>query len=145
MVICIVAMIVFAVLGIFSVGYRKLAKEAFQCTFTMVTLRPCKTNLDQRIRAKLTSKMMGVPKIAKLFYKYFSVFSWIFVILFFASLGYSLYSIYNLVVHGTCTPGSDDCPFAANTTTCSEDTCASPAYLACGGNTTCQMEVCGIK
>lgn len=145
MVICIIAMVVFAIMGIFSAAYRKLAKEAFECTFRMITFRPCKTKLDERIRARLTSKLMKTPKIAKFLYKNFNVLSWSFVIIFFASLGYSSYSIYNLIVHGTCSPGSSNCPFATNTPACSADTCSSPAYLACKGNITCQKEVCGIK
>jgi hypothetical protein len=146
MVICIIAFIVFAILGIGSVKYRRLAKEAFQCTFTMITLRPCKTNLDERIRGRLTSLLMKTPYIAKFFYKNFKILSWIFVILFFASLGYSSYSVYNLVAHGTCdTNNPDNCPFSTATPLCDKDTCSSPAYLACKGNLTCQKEVCGIK
>jgi hypothetical protein len=144
MVICIIALVVFSLMGIFSVGYRRLAKEAFDCTFRSITFRPCKTNLDQRIRAKLTAKLMNTPKIAKFIYKNFKILSWIFVLIFFASLGYSAYGIYNLIVHGTCSPGSDSCPFASHPE-CSVDTCASPEYLACKGNVTCQKEVCGIK
>jgi hypothetical protein len=154
MVICIVALVVFSIMGIFSLTYRKLAKEAFECTFRMVTFRPCKSKLDERIRAKIISKLMRIPSLAKFVYKYFTTLSWIFVIIFFASLGYSAYGVYNLIVHGTCTPGSDNCPFAvANTTDCgckdvcqcSKDTCSSPGYIACKGNCTCQIEVCSKK
>jgi hypothetical protein len=94
---------------------------------------------------------MRIPALVRFVYKYFTALSWIFVIVFFASLGYSVYGVYNLIVHGTCTPGSDDCPFAANVTDCgcvgicqcSKDTCSSPEYTACKGNCTCQIEVCG--
>jgi hypothetical protein len=153
MVICIVALVVFSIMGIFSIGYRKLAKEAFDCTFRMITFRPCRSTLDERIRARLTSKLMKTPPLAKFIYKNFKTLSWMFVIIFFASLGYSSHGIYNLIVHGTCTPGSDNCPFATDDPVCGceeichcgEDNCTSPDYKACKGNCTCQKEVCGIK
>jgi hypothetical protein len=106
MVICIVALVVFSILGIFSARYRKLSKEAFSCVFSMMTFRPCKTNLDQRIKSKVTAKLIKrAPAVARFFYKNFRLISVIFTISFFASLIYSAYGIYNLVVFGSCTPG----------------------------------------
>ena len=109
MVICIIALAVFSILGIWSAKYRRLAKEAFDCTFRMITLRPCVTKLDERIKSKVTSKLMRFPKLAKAFYKNFKIFSWIFVVAFFASMAYTAYSIYNLIVYGTCDPSSKTC------------------------------------
>lgn len=107
MVICIVALIVFSILGIFSIRWRKLAKEAFTCVGRMLTFRPCKTKLDQRIRSKVTSKLMRrTPSLARLFYRHFKIISWIFTIAFFASMIYSFYGIYNLAAYGTCQPGA---------------------------------------
>src|SRR4030043_1357892 len=142
MVICIVALVVFSILGIGSLRYRRLAKEAFDCTFRMITFRPCKTKLDERIRARLTAKLMKTPKVAKFLYKNFNILSWIFVIMFFASLGYSAYGVYNLAAHGTCDPNSDNCPFATKAPVCGCEglckcglaTCISPDYIACKGN-----------
>jgi len=105
MVICIIALVVFSVLGIWSARYRNLAKEAFDCTFRMITLRPCVTKLDERIKSKVTAKLIRFPTIAKAFYKNFKIFSWIFVIAFFASMAYSVYGIYNLYFYGSCQPG----------------------------------------
>ena len=45
-------------------------------------------------------------KLAKITYKYFTVFSWIFTITLFASMIYTVYGIYNLVVYGSCDPSS---------------------------------------
>jgi len=105
MVICIIALIVFSVLGIFSMRWRKLAKEAFDCVF-----RPCVTKLDQRIKSKLTAKLMKrTPALARFTYKNFKVLSWIFTIAFFASLFYSAYGIFNLITYGSCEPGSPTC------------------------------------
>jgi hypothetical protein len=106
MVICIVALAVFSILGIFSATYRKLAKEAFSCVGRMLIFRPCKTNLEQRIKSKIAIKLMKIPPLARFFYKYFKVLSWIFTISFFVSMAYSAYGIYNLIVYGSCQPGS---------------------------------------
>jgi thiol-disulfide isomerase/thioredoxin len=107
MVLCIIAMIIFGIMGIFSAKYRELAKESFECVFKTVQLKPCDSKLDQRIKSRLTAKLVNYsPWLAKQVYKYFEVLSWIFTIIFFASLAYSLYSIYNLIVLGTCEPGS---------------------------------------
>ena len=106
MILCLVAMIVFGVLGIFSAKYRTLAKEAFSCFFKTIQLKPCDSKLDQKIKSKLTAKIMKYsPPLAKFTYRNFVVLSWIFTLLFFASTAYSAYSVYNLVVYGSCNPG----------------------------------------
>jgi thiol-disulfide isomerase/thioredoxin len=46
------------------------------------------------------------PLLAKFTYKNFVVLSWVFTLLFFSSMAYSAYSVYNLVVYGSCSPGS---------------------------------------
>lgn len=106
MVVCIVALAVFAVLGIFSARYRKLAKDAFSCVKNMLLFQPCTTKLDEKIKSKVTSKLMRLPTLARFFYKNFKIISWIFTIAFFVSMAYSAYGIYNLVVYGSCEPGS---------------------------------------
>jgi thiol-disulfide isomerase/thioredoxin len=106
-ILCVVAMVVFGVMGIFSAKYRALAKEAFSCFFKTVQLKPCDTKLDQRIKSKLIASLMKFsPPIARFTYKNFVVLSWLFTITFFASTAYSAYSVYNLVVYGSCSPGS---------------------------------------
>jgi hypothetical protein len=109
MVLCLVALVVFSFLSIFSAKYRRLARDAFDCVFRMITLRPCKVKLQEKIKLKLTSKFMKTPRIARIFYKHFKILSWIFTIAFFASLIYSGYSIYNLLLYGSCDPSSDVC------------------------------------
>lgn len=153
MVICIIALVVLGFLSIFSAGYRPLAKEAFQCVFRLVTLRPCVTKLDERIRAKLTAKLIKIPKLARFVYKNFTALSLIFTVTFFASLGYSIYGLYNLIVLGTCDPYSNTCPLSTkapvcgceNICQCEQQTCQSPDYTSCEGNCTCQKEICGIE
>ena len=86
MVICIVAMVVFSILGIFSVRWRRVAKEAFHCVFRMIQFKPCDVQLEEKIKSKVTSKLMKVPQLARFFYKNFKVISRIFTIVFFASM-----------------------------------------------------------
>ncbi|MEM3555319.1 MAG: thioredoxin family protein [Candidatus Micrarchaeia archaeon] len=106
MILCLVAMVVFGVLGIFSAKYRELAREAFGCFFKTIQLKPCDSKLDQKIKSTSIAKLMRYsPSLAKFTYKNFAVLSWVFSILFFASLAYSAYSVYNLIAYGSCNPG----------------------------------------
>ena len=109
MVLCIVALVVFSILGIFSARYRGLAKDAFKCVFLMVQFKPCNVQLEQKIKTKVTAKLMIIPSLARFFYKNFKIISWIFTISFFASLIYSAYGIYNLLAIGRCDPNSTSC------------------------------------
>lgn len=109
MVLCIVALVVFSALSIVSAKYRPLAKDAFKCVFLMVQLKPCTVGLETKIKAKVTEKLMIVPALARFFYKNFKIISWLFTISFFASMIYSAYGIFNLIVYGSCVPGSATC------------------------------------
>jgi hypothetical protein len=107
MVICLIALVVFGVMGIFSAKYKKLAKDSFHCFFRMVQLKPCDTSFDQQIKATVTAKFMKWPSVAGIIYRNFNLISWIFVIIFFASLAGLGYGIYNYVLFGNCNgPGS---------------------------------------
>jgi hypothetical protein len=107
MILCVIAMIVFGILGIFSAKYRMWAREAFGCVFKTIQLKPCDAKLDQRIKSKLIANLMKFsPWLAKQVYKNFEILSWVFTIIFFASMAYSLYSVYNLIAFGSCSPGS---------------------------------------
>ena len=109
MVICIVALIVFSFLSIVSARYRPLARDAFKCVFKMIQFKPCDVQLETKIKTKITSKIMIIPSLARFFYKYFKPISWAFTVSFFASLAYSAYGIYNLIVFGSCDPNSASC------------------------------------
>ncbi len=50
---CIVAFVVLSILGIFSASNRVLAREALDCVLRRVTLRPCNTGFDEKMKAKL--------------------------------------------------------------------------------------------
>ncbi len=103
MVFCIIALPVFLVLGIFSMRYRLLAREAFDCIFRMATLRPCHSRVDQRIKSGLSGRLMKThPGLAKFAYKNFKLLSWIFVIILMGSLVFSAWGIVNYAVYGNC-------------------------------------------
>jgi len=94
---------VFAVLGIFSAAYRKLAAEAFDCVFRRIIFRPCHSGLDKRLKSEITGKIMRrSPRLAAFTYKYFEVFSWTFIILTVLSLVGIGISVYNYVEYGNC-------------------------------------------
>ncbi len=122
--ICILALIVFGILGIFSANKRIIAKEAWDCVTKRLTLKKCTTGLDKRLKAQLTGKLMKKHKTtAKFLYKYFEVFSWIFLLLFLWSIIQTGFSVYNFVEYGNCNgPGSNSfClfdPLGDNIRTC---------------------------
>jgi len=101
--ICILALIVFGILGIFSARYRVIAKEAFNCVFKKMTFRKCDTGLDTRLKGEITGKVLKFsPKLGRVVYKYFEVFSWIFLILTLVTLFFMGLGLYNYVAYGNC-------------------------------------------
>lgn len=101
--ICIIALIVFGVLGIFSAKYRIIAKEAWNCVFKKITLRKCDTDLNQRLKGEITGKFLRInPHIGRVVYRYFEVFSWVFLILTVATLFFVGQGIYFYMIYGNC-------------------------------------------
>ena len=139
MVICIVAMVVFGILGIFSARYRRIAKEAFSCVSRMLTFRPCVTGFDDKVRSHLTDKIMKrSERAAGFFYRNFKAISIIFTLSFFLSAGYTGYTIYNLAVYGTCDPQNpQNCvfnPSDPNSVICPYEGLSPNASVATIGN-----------
>lgn len=101
--ICIIALVVFGILGIFSASYRTIAKEAFECVFKRITLRKCDTGLDQRLKSQITGRLMRRHyKAGSWVFKHFEFLSWIFTILMIVSMVYSGIGIYNYAKYGNC-------------------------------------------
>lgn len=123
---CIIALIILGFLGIFSVKYRVLTKEAFDCVFRRVTLRPCKTGFDQKIKTGVVSWFLKRnEKVGSFIFRYFEILSWIFVILFLASGIYTVRGVYFYAKFGTCDPARPEtCVFTIpgpdQTPTCEE-------------------------
>lgn len=111
-------LVVFSFFSLFSVKYRPLAKEAFNCVFRIATLRPCEGSLDRKIRAKVVSTMLEKsPAAARFVNVHFETLSWVFTIIFFASFAYVIYGAYNIVTVGTCDPAHpENCPVSGNRT-----------------------------
>jgi len=109
---CLVALAVFAFMGLFSARYRVWAKEAFDCVARRLTLRPCETKFNQKVRAKVTAKLLKRHKgLARLTHRHFESISWVFTIILFISLAYTVYGLGNLVIYGTCDPVTGNCVF----------------------------------
>jgi hypothetical protein len=105
LVLCIIALIVFSVMSVGSAKYKRLARDALKCVAKTLTLSPCDVGLEQRIKGKITAKLLGTPRLARFVYRNFTIISWIFTVTFFASMAYSAYAFYNFFVYGSCDPG----------------------------------------
>lgn len=100
---CIVAFLVLAILGVFSASHRKLAVRAFDCVVRRVTLRPCNTGFKEEIKGKILSRLVDKSTfLAKVFNKYYEVFSWIFIILMLVSTVWTIRGVYNFYAYGSC-------------------------------------------
>jgi hypothetical protein len=141
--ICVISMIVFGIMAIFSASYRPIAKEAFDCVFRRLTLRKCQSGLDVRMKAKLVGFLMKRnSKLAKPVYKYFEIVSWLFVIIFFVSLFLSIQAGYNLIVYDNCAgPDADpeECIFVPHEeiVDCEDPLCDDGYCEVCGEDCNC--------
>lgn len=128
MVLCVIGLVVFGILGIFSAKYRSLAKEAFFCVWNRMQFKPCQGTLDDRIRREILSKTFRFsPTLTKYINKYYEVLEWIFVLTFFISFFFMAQGIYNFAVFGNCNgPQGGFCifdPLGSNNAGASNGTC----------------------
>ncbi len=132
---CIAALLVLGFLSIFSAKYRSWTREAFDCVTRRLTLRPCRTGFNDKVRAKVTSKLMKrSPKAAKVAHKHFEAISWMFTVIMFVSLAYTAYGAYNLALYGTCDPANpDSCVFNPDLPECGDPTCTALDHCLCNG------------
>lgn len=101
--ICFIALFVFGVLSIFSAKYRPFARQAFDCTFRRLTLRPCNTNLEEEVKSKAVAWALAKnASLAKILNTHWEALSWAFTLLMLASLIYSLLGIANYIYYGNC-------------------------------------------
>jgi hypothetical protein len=114
--ICVIALVVFGFLGIFSARYRTFAKEAFNCVFRRMTLRACDTGFDKKMKMAVVKRLYKRSKpVAAFTYKHFEAISWVFLIAMFLSMGYSAYALFNLFTTGSCDPAHpENCLFRFN-------------------------------
>ncbi|MBU3941117.1 MAG: DsbA family protein [Nanoarchaeota archaeon] len=109
--ICLIALIVLAVLSIFSASHRPLFKEALDCVGRRLTFRPCESKLDERLKSKITGALLKKNKhVAKFVYKRFEIISWILLILMIGSIFFSAQAGYYYARYGNCN-GPDETGF----------------------------------
>jgi protein-disulfide isomerase len=100
---CITAFIVLSILGVFSASNRILAREALDCVLRRITLRPCTTGFDQKMKAKILGTVIGrSEKTARFINRHFELLSWIFFILLLASSILAINGTYLFYRYGSC-------------------------------------------
>jgi hypothetical protein len=105
---CIAAFVVLSIMGIFSASNRQLAREAFDCVGRRVTLRPCNTGFDEKMKAKLLGVVITRSEgAARFLNKNFELLAWIFLILTLASAFYSVRGLYLFYTTGSCNGAND--------------------------------------
>lgn len=101
--ICIIALIIFSILGIFSATHRALAKEALDCVFRRITLRPCNTGFKEKIKSRILAKLLNRSVLfARIVNRHFEIFSWVFFILMIGSTFWVIKGGYNYYLYGSC-------------------------------------------
>lgn len=129
---------VLGVLSIFSAKYRSWAREALDCVTRRLTLRPCRTGFNEKVKAKVTSSIMKKsPRAARAAHKNFEAISWVFTIVMFVSLAYTVYGMYNLAVFGTCDPAHPETcvfnPSHPDYPECGDPLCDAKLHCLCDG------------
>lgn len=100
---CVISLIIFGILGIFSASHRQLAKEAAKCVFRRVTFRPCNTTFQDKAKGEILSWLLiKSPRSAKIFNKYSEIISWFLIILMLGSTVWAGRGIYNYYFYGSC-------------------------------------------
>jgi protein-disulfide isomerase len=100
---CIVAFVVLGILGIFSASNRQLAKEALDCVLRRVTLRPCNTGFDEKMKAKILGFVIVRSEGgARFLNRFFEPLAWVFFVLLTVSSVYSARGLYLFYTTGSC-------------------------------------------
>ena len=100
---CIVAFVVLAILGIFSASNRVLAREALDCVTRRVTLRPCTTGFDEKMKARILGIVITRSETAaRVLNRNFELLAWTFFVLMLASGFFAVRGLYLFYVTGSC-------------------------------------------
>lgn len=138
--ICVVALVVFAILGLVSAKYRNYFFEAFDCVTKKITLRKCTTSFDKKMKMKITTKLAKVSKpLGGFVFKNFDLISWILVFLMIVSLIWSAWvgfsGLYNWFYYGNCNgPDSNEFCSLNNLIGASPEVIEKCANLDCEGD-----------
>ena len=100
---CLFTLVVVALLATVSARHRPLAREALDCVLRRMTLRPCTTGLDERVRAAITGRVMrSHPHLARFLHRHLEAVAWAFFLLFVVSTVHLAYGFYNFTRYGSC-------------------------------------------
>lgn len=100
---CLIALLVLGVLSVFSASHRQLAREAFDCVFRRVRLRPCDTGFDVKVKAKVLGPILSrSPKTARFVSRHFEGLAWLLMLLTSVSLIWTMRGLYNFWAWGDC-------------------------------------------
>lgn len=100
---CIISFVVLSILGIFSASNRTLAREALDCVLRRVTLRPCNTGFDEKMKARLLGVVITRSETGAMFLnRHFELLSWVFFFLLMASSIWSVRGLYLYYTTGSC-------------------------------------------
>ncbi|MBI4896408.1 MAG: thioredoxin domain-containing protein [Candidatus Aenigmarchaeota archaeon] len=103
MVFCLVGIIIFGILGIFSAKYRTYAKQSLSCILDAIRLRPCEMNFDEKMRAMLVARIgLKFPRAGNFVHKHFMLISWILLVITIASIAAIGIGVYNYILYGNC-------------------------------------------
>jgi hypothetical protein len=144
--ICLLALLAFGILSIFSLKYRAYFLEALDCVTRKLTLRKCTTSFDKKMQAKVVAKTSSInPKLGGFVHKNFELLSWIVTIITIISILWTAYAgffgVYNWYVYGNCNgPNSiEPCVFNAITGTPTSPTCG---LTNCTADCNCPVNDC---
>ncbi|MDI6721373.1 MAG: thioredoxin domain-containing protein [Candidatus Aenigmarchaeota archaeon] len=132
MVFCIIGIVIFGILGIFSAKYRTYFRESLHCISRQIVLKPCDTEFDNKMKAKISGKIMRIsPSLSRFVHKRFALLSWVFIILMISSIAMIGAGVYNWWAYGNCNgpDSSEFCVFNIDTASVSEsdDSCTDPS------------------
>jgi protein-disulfide isomerase len=100
---CIISFVVLSILGIFSASNRELARESLDCVLRRVTLRPCNTGFDEKMKARILGVVITRSEgAARFLNRHFEILSWAFFILLMTSSIYSLRGLFLYYTTGSC-------------------------------------------
>lgn len=103
MVVCLIALPVLLVLGLFSATHRKLAVEALKCASRKVALRPCDAGLERKLKKMVFGSLLKRnEKIAFFVFKNFEKLALVFGLLMVLSIVGVAFGLYNFYIYGNC-------------------------------------------
>lgn len=114
MVFCIIGLVIFGILGIFSAKYRRYFRESLHCMRRQILLKPCDTSFDQEMKAKISAGISKTsPVLARFVFRRFALLSWILLVLMTFSAAAVGFGVYSYVLYGNCNGpySSDFCVF----------------------------------